>query len=310
MNDTTRPRYLVTSEQDIRWGLTIDTAGRQNIGPGEAYPPRNHPTRYLFSARRGRILDEYQLIYLVRGKGKFTSANCRETEVREGQIMMLFPGEWHSYHPARATGWDEYWIGFRGEDIDKRVEHGFFSRSRPIFNVGLHQGIVALYESAIEVANDQPPGFQQMLAGVVNHLLGWAWSYDKRSTLGQTWAAGQIDKARVRIAEDIAAGRARSPEQIARELNMSYSWFRRVFKQYTGFSPSQYLQELKIQKSRELLTNTDLSSRQIAYSMGFENPDYFCTVFKRRTGLSPGRYRDLTQGRNNHSPGPGASYSM
>jgi AraC-like DNA-binding protein len=290
-------RYLIASEQDTHWGLTVNTAGSQHIGPGEPYPPRGHPVRYLFSTERGRVLDEYQLLYIVGGKGRFVSRSCRETDIREGQMVMLFPGEWHSYHPAPRTGWDEYWIGFEGANIDERIGHGFFSRAKPVFNVGLHEEIVSLYKTAIRTASDQPPGFQQMLAGVVNHLLGCAYSYDRRSSLDQTWAAGQINKARVIMAEYLSAGARNSPEDIAAELNMSYSWFRRVFKQYTGFSPSRYMQEIRVQKSKELLTNTDLSCRQIAYRMGFDNPDYFSTLFKRSAGISPGEYREFTRGK-------------
>ncbi len=290
-------RYLITSEQDMWWGLTINTVGRQRVAPGESYPPRNHPVRYLFSTDRGRVLDEYQLLYIVRGKGRFASESCRETEIAAGHMFLLFPGERHSYRPDPRTGWDEYWIGFKGENIDKRIAHGFFSRAKPVFNVGLHEEIVALYKTAIETAHDQHTGFQQMMAGIVNHLLGCAYSYDKRSSLEETWAAGQINKAKVLIAENLSGGAVPlSPEEIAGQLSMSYSWFRRVFKQYTGFSPSRYIQELNVQKSKELLTNTDLSSRQIAYRLGFENPDYFCTLFKRLAGVSPTRYREFTRG--------------
>lgn len=295
MRDSLHVRYLITSGQDTRWGLTINTVGYQNVGPGEHYPPQNHPTRYLFYMERGRVLDEYQLLYLVRGKGRFVSGNCRDTEIVEGRMFMLFPGEWHSYHPDPATGWDEYWIGFKGENIDNRIAHGFFSRANPVFNVGLHEEIVSLYKTAIATARDQYPGFQQMLAGIVNQLLGYAYSYDKRSSLEETWTVQQINKAKVIILEDLSV--KISPEEIAGRLNMSYSLFRRVFKQYTGFSPSQYILELRMQKSKELLTNTDLSSREIAFRTGFENPDYFCTMFKKRTGMNPIRYREFTQGK-------------
>jgi AraC-like DNA-binding protein len=89
-----------------------------------------------------------------------------------------------------------------------------------------------------------------------------------------------------------------TPQTIAERLNKSYSWFRRIFKQYIGISPAQYIVEMKIQKSKELLTNTDMSSKEISFELGFDNPDYFCTIFKKKTGSSPLRYREFTQGLN------------
>ncbi len=286
-------RYLLTGEQDTRWGLTINTVGCQHVAPGDPYPPQNHPSQYLFSTERGRVLGEYQLLYLVGGKGQFASAGWRETEIREGQMFLLFLGEWHSYRPDPQTGWDEYWIGFEGEYMDKRTAHGFFSRQKPVFNVGLHEEIASLYRKAIQIAIDQRTGFQQMLGGIVDLLLGYAYSYDKQSKMEEKWAVQQINKARIIISGD--STHKLSPEDIADLLNVSYSWFRRVFKKHTGFSPTQYILEVKVQHSKELLTNTDLSSREIAYRLGFENPDYFCTLFKKRTGVTPIRFRKFTQ---------------
>ncbi|RYY54340.1 MAG: AraC family transcriptional regulator, partial [Chitinophagaceae bacterium] len=82
-----------------------------------------------------------------------------------------------------------------------------------------------------------------------------------------------------------------SLEEIAAELNISYSWFRRVFKQYTGFSPAQYQLEIKLQKAKELLTSTNMPVKEITYELNFESASYFVTFFKSKTGLSPGDYR-------------------
>ena len=60
-------------------------------------------------------------------------------------MILLFPGEWHSYYPDRETGWDEYWVGFRGIHIDKRVEKKFFTKEEPLHRIGLSATIVGLY---------------------------------------------------------------------------------------------------------------------------------------------------------------------
>ena len=88
-----------------------------------------------------------------------------------------------------------------------------------------------------------------------------------------------------------------SCEEIAQNIGMGYSWFRRIFKQYTGFSPALYMQELKIRKAKELLTNTMSTCKEIAYEVGFETPSYFNSAFKNNTGMSPKKYREMTQGR-------------
>jgi AraC-like DNA-binding protein len=300
--DSVHIKYLITNERDVQWGLSVSSVGFQHVKPGDAYPPQNHPTHYLFSTEKGRVLEDYHLLYITRGQGKFLSTHCKKSDVEEGKMFLLFPGEWHTYQPDTTTGWDEYWIGFRGLTIDSRMDKDFFNIQKPIFNVGIQQDIIQLYRQAITIAGEQKIGFQQMLAGIVNLLLGYAYSYDKQSSIEDMRATKQINKAKVIILDKLYT--AITPEEIALQVNMSYSYFRRLFKKHTGFSPSQYIIELRIQKGKELLTNTDMTSQEIAYEIGFDNPNYFCTLFKKKTGKNPFKYREYTQ-RNNFPVQPG-----
>lgn len=69
-----------------------------------------------------------------------------------------------------------------------------------------------------------------------------------------------------------------------------------MFKEYTGFAPSQYIQEVKISMAKEMLTNTCKPIKEIAFELGYENKDYFFTIFKKVTGMTPINYRRYTQG--------------
>lgn len=101
-------QYLIDNEQDACWGLTVNGVGFQHIDSGEIYPPKNHPQEYSFLTDRGRRLNEYQFIYITAGRGVFRSEHCDQTEIKEGDMFLLFPHEWHSYQPDPETGWNEY----------------------------------------------------------------------------------------------------------------------------------------------------------------------------------------------------------
>ena len=135
--------YLPVTDHDERWGIVCTTAGYQNVPPGSPYPLTQHPDSYSFTRQRGRVLDEYQLLYIVSGQGEFRSASCPATHVKAGTVVMLFPEEWHSYAPDPETGWEEWWVGFRGENIDRRVTAGFFSPKTPLLHIGHSAGIVS-----------------------------------------------------------------------------------------------------------------------------------------------------------------------
>lgn len=288
-------KYLMTNEQDISWGIVTTTAGYQDIPAGTAYPSRKHPVRYLFSSEKGRVLYEYQLVYITRGKGTFTSAHQATTPIQAGDLFLLFPGEWHTYRPDPDTGWYEYWIGFTGHDIDAKIAANFFSSSSPVIKIGFNSELVGLFQLAVCVAKEQKPGYQQVLAGVVSLLLGFSYSKLRTNTFEGTKFLNQINEAKVLMYEHIE--RSITGEQIAEKIGMSYSSFRRFFKQYTGFSPSQYIIELKLNKGKELLTNTDFSCQEIAYELGFNTPSHFNMVFLKKTGMTPHQYRVMTQGR-------------
>lgn len=277
-------KYLSISEQDKRWGLVVNTVGHQRIKPYAPYPSKNHPFVYIFSPDRGRILtDEYQLIYILEGQGVFRSVHKKTIRIKSGQMMILFPGEWHSYHPDTETGWYEHWVGFSGSYMNQLIKENFFKREEPIITVGLSEDIIRLYKQAAVISQLQEPGFQQMLAGIVQLLLGYTYSGNQQASFVDSDVSDQINKAKNIIIENY--NNALSPEEVATMVNMSYSWFRKLFKKYTGFSPSQFKEELRIQKSKELLANSDMTSQEIAFEVGFNTPYHFCIIFKKRLDI-------------------------
>ena len=104
----------------------------------------------------------------------------------------------------------------------------------------------------------------------------------------------KIDKARLIIREKLNT--SISPEEIATSLNMSYTWFRRMFRQYTGLAPAQYIAQLKIQKAKEMLSVSNKTIKEIAVDLGFESIDYFSTQFRKQTGQTPTQFRLTCQG--------------
>jgi transcriptional regulator GlxA family with amidase domain len=80
-------------------------------------------------------------------------------------------------------------------------------------------------------------------------------------------------------------------EDIAKSLNISYTSFRRTFREHTGASPHQYRLHPKISTARELLRSTDLRVKEISYRCGFDDEQYFRRIFKRQTGNTPIEFR-------------------
>lgn len=284
-------KYLLANDRDALWGLTVSTVGYEEIAPGDPYPTRGHADGYYFTIDKGRELNEYQLLYLTEGEGVFHSASVNEARLGEGDLFLLFPGEWHSYHPLPQRGWKSYWIGFRGKNIDDRVSNGFLSPKHPIYHVGFSDAIVRLYRDAYDTAITEAAYSQQLLAGIVNHLIGMMYMLERNIELNKDLShVTLINRGRLRIRESLES--SLTIQQIAEELGVSYSNFRKLFKEYTGLSPATYQQDLRLQRAKELLTTSDISIKEIAYRLNFESPDYFSTKFKAKTGRRPSELRN------------------
>ena len=82
-----------------------------------------------------------------------------------------------------------------------------------------------------------------------------------------------------------------SIEEYAKMCNLSCGGFRRVFKQYIGISPREYIINLKINAAKKLLEESDMSIKAIAETLNFESTEYFCRLFKLKNNLSPTEFR-------------------
>ena len=286
---------MLASERDAEWGLTVSTIGKEHILPDEPYPTRGHAYGYYFYVDVGRTLDEYQLLYNVEGEGVFKSTHIKETVIKPGDMFLLFPGEWHTYHPNKDIGWKQYWIGFKVKNIDERVKAGFLSPEKPIYHVGFSVDIQMLYEEAYKTAIKEAPYSQQTLAGIVNHLIGLMYSLERTNELSKnTQHMDIVSKAQMLIRDSLE--KQLSIQDIAEQLGVSYSNLRKIFKEYTGMAPALYQHDLKLQRAKELLSTTNDSIKEIAYRLNFESPDYFSSKFKTKTGMKPSDFRAMNKG--------------
>lgn len=284
-------KYLVATDRDAQWGLTVSTVGYDDVSPDEPYPTRGHAGGYYFDVSKGRTLDEYQMLYLTEGEGVFSSTHVNKQSIKAGDIFLLFPGEWHCYHPTPGSTWKSYWIGYRGRNMDDRVKYGFLSWQKPIYHIGYCPEIIQLYKTAMNAAKEEAAYSQQVLAGIVNNLIGMMYAKERNIILNRDLAnVDLINKAKLIIREKLES--PATIQDIAEELGMGYSNFRKLFKEFTGFSPALYQQELRLQKAKELLSTTNISIKEIAYQLNFDSPDYFSSKFKAKTGFKPSEYRN------------------
>ncbi|OUS68928.1 hypothetical protein B1748_32545 [Paenibacillus sp. MY03] len=85
-------------------------------------------------------------------------------------------------------------------------------------------------------------------------------------------------------------------EELARMVNVSSTTLRRLFKQHTGKTPSEFLLDLKMMVAAKKIVETNERISDIAYMVGIHDPNYFTRIFKKNFGVTPYTYRERVRG--------------
>lgn len=276
--------------QAVRWEIWCNDAGYSQVPPGSPYPPnpRQHPRSHASTVASGRVLSEFQVVYLTAGRGWFRSAETGLVPVGTGDAIIVFPGVLHAYRPDPETGWQEYWVGFSGEHAMRLWNNRLFTPEGAVQPLGLNPELVADYERIIALCREQTPGFQVRLGSLVLQLLAHIHTAEREAKTG-TGDGAVVELARAVMQEHLDDGL--SVQSVARRTGVGYSRLLRVFRQYTGLTPYQYYLQLRIGRSQELLRESDISIKEVAARMSFDNQYYFSRIFKQKTGMSPSEWR-------------------
>jgi len=276
-------------------GFYLNDAGHTVVPANSVSSPtvENPLQKYISSWRKRKIRQDFQIVYISKGKGIFQATQSGLISINAGDALLLFPGEWNRYRPDPEVGWTEYWISFNGEYASKLMSEllpSSLRSSRPILRIGHNEALLQLLSTLTRTvrANANPLVTAAQGIQVLAHLV--APTQRPRSKYSE-----QIELALCHISEH--AEQSIDFEVLARKLGLSYSVFYRQFHEVIKMSPRDYQQMIRLSKAKELLCETMLGIGKIAERVGFECPYYFGRTFKAKTGITPGEYRQTSSER-------------
>lgn len=286
MNETDYFTYLPENALCQALGCTALSTGYTRIRPGSAYPPMRHPDDHHFIWEKGRTLQAYQFALISEGRGRLQSAPDPTLvhEVNAGDIILMFPGVWHRFAPDPSTGWVESWIECRGTAFDRILDMGLLSPSAPLWHSDSQVGQIFSFIHAL--AREDALLHQPTLSTLGLQLLA---CLCQSRDIAEQGRARLVEQARRSLMEK--SGESAMLESIAKELGLSYSTLRRLFRQHTGVSLKQYQTDVRIRRACELLRNSDRSIKAIAGYLGYSSPFHFSAQFRKSTGMAPSEWR-------------------
>ncbi|UYQ95527.1 AraC family transcriptional regulator [Chitinophaga horti] len=240
---------------------------------------------------RKKGLPESFIFYCVDGHGWF-QVKGKRYEVGPNEFFILPHNTEHAYGSSEDSPWSIYWIHFGGESlqefndmltVQKHFEPMYIKNNGDI--IPLFNKIYKTLELGYSLDNLH---FANMcLVQFINLFIYNTRHYEASMTDKSDCVDNAILYMQERINDKI------SLDELVKQFNYSVSRFSNLFKQKTGYAPIDYFVQLKMQKACQQLDFTNRSVKDIAFSIGFDDPYYFSRRFRAVIGMSPKKYRLL-----------------
>jgi AraC family transcriptional regulator of arabinose operon len=244
---------------------------------------------------RPRGSGDWLLIYTLSGAGRIATA---EGSVRlgEGEAILYRPGAMQDYATDPGAGqWSLRWAHF----VPKPQWQPWLAwpeakpgAPRAEFSAAAARRFAEALRRMLAASRLEGEGATELAMNALEEALLWAF----RDLAGDRWLTldTRIRKATAYLEGDPA--RPFSLAEVAQHCGLSASRFSHLFKQQMQMTPRQFSEKLRLELAQQLLANTGLSVREVAYKAGFEDPLYFSRRFVRAFGRTPGESRQTAGG--------------
>lgn len=263
-----------------------------------------------------RSVNHVQMIYGVYALFLKGIKSCdikygrKNYDYQEGTIVCFAPGQAVSVEMLNDEVRPEvYGIVFhpdliRGTSLGKTIkDYTFFSYA---VNEALHlsdqeKEIVmdCLNKISIELEHAIDKHSKALIAMNIELLLNYCMRFYERQFITRSLDNRDALTKFEQLLDDYFRDSEQVPEGLptvkyfADKICLSSNYFGDMVKKETGKTPQEHIQDKIIELAKGYIVETDETVSQIAYSLGFQYPQHFCRLFKRRVGCTPNEYRQL-----------------
>ncbi|MBN1129640.1 MAG: helix-turn-helix transcriptional regulator [Chitinispirillaceae bacterium] len=237
--------------------------------------------------RKGALIarkksDLFGIELITAGNLRFVQ-NGKEYIVDPGNIIIKKRGGNHLYEPGPAGYVHKRFIRLDGPIVET-IAGELGIDQIDVCPLSHPQRFATLQKRAIMLTRDQPEGYVTQLSLLAFEVL----LFVAQDLTGSRYPAAlyaSIDYMRRNLHQKIAVS------DLSRTVGVSDTQLFRLFKSHLGESPLAFFNNMKIKRAGELLRHTLIPLKEIAFSLGYEEPAYFTNQFKKAMDMSPREYR-------------------
>lgn len=241
----------------------------------------------------GPFVRTHVLIHFIKeGCGTF-HVNNQTFFVKKNQAFIIFPDVITYYEADAFDPWHYYWVGFKSTDVVWQLENIGIDVDHPILSFNdtrmLWQYITQLTDLSTRALSSyyKSTGLLHLIIDELFQELNGSTDFIalRESTQGDPYVDSACNYIAKNYTQNIRV------DDITSYVDLERSYFSRLFKKYTGYSPQNYLIRYRMQQATYLLATTNIAIGTIGNSIGYENPYHFSKIFKKNIGVSPSEYR-------------------
>lgn len=269
----------------------IETEFEKGILPTMVYINKQNFEREAVTRPLHRHDSICELLLIYKGTGTYLVED-KEYPLEEGSVVYYNQGELHEVVSGTENEIGSYCIGItnlhkKGLPVNFLVspDEPYVRQANHLFPV-LKSLCQQMYE--LESVNSQGQLAAQLLCASVIVLTGQMERYpgvDVHKTKAEKMVLRIRDYLNQHFTEEITL------EEVGKALGCSATYVSHIFKASTGSTPIQYVIRRRIGLAQTLLISTEYPATRIATMVGYDNTNYFSTLFSKIVGMTPIRYR-------------------
>jgi AraC-like DNA-binding protein len=230
----------------------------------------------------------FQMFYTVAGQGWLDYEGSYQ-KIVPGTITCVDLEKSHGFGAAYGSTWEHYWLICHGKPFQD-IYSLLFNKNNvlPLQNT---VQILDFFKQLYQLKQNSSVYFDIEAMSIILQICSAALNQSSVSNKEQNPFSASLKHTIEFINKnyaqelDIAA--------LAENANYSRFHFSRLFKAHIGFSPSNYITKIRLEKAKDLLKKSDLSLEIVAEKSGFNTVSYFIRTFKEWEGSTPGKYRKM-----------------